>query len=144
MSRTRRRLRIVTAGVVVAAWAALYVVVVTAAPLHYDPADESAAGVNREFAVLLAVPTVLWVTAALLVVDHWWRQTGAGVAGLDGPARLLAAAAATLPADRRDWGAAMTAELTQVQDRPARWRSRHCWRPRWGRVPSCPQGGCSR
>jgi hypothetical protein len=35
---------------------------------------------------------------------------------------LLAAAAATLPADRRDWGAAMTAELAQVQDPAARWR----------------------
>jgi len=33
-----------------------------------------------------------------------------------------AAAAATLPADRRDWGAAMTAELAQVQDPAARWR----------------------
>jgi hypothetical protein len=55
-------------------------------------------------------------------VDHWWRQAGAGIAGLDGPARLLAAATATLPADRRDWGAAMTAELAQVQDPAARSR----------------------
>ena len=41
---------------------------------------------------------------------------------LDGPAWPLAAAAAMLPDDRRDWGAAMAAELAQVQDRPARWR----------------------
>jgi hypothetical protein len=34
---------------------------------------------------------------------------------------LLAAAAATLPADRRDWGAAMTAELAQVQGPASRW-----------------------
>jgi hypothetical protein len=122
MNRTRRRLQIVTAGVVVAAWAALYVVVITTAPLNYDPATESAAKVNREFALLLAVPTALWVTAALLLVDHWWRQAGASLAGLDGPARLLAAATATLPADRRHWGAAMTAELAQVQDPRARWR----------------------
>jgi hypothetical protein len=41
---------------------------------------------------------------------------------MDGPARLLAAAVATLPADRRDWGSAMTAELAQVPDRRERWR----------------------
>jgi hypothetical protein len=43
---------------------------------------------------------------------------------LASPARLLAAATATLPADRRDWGAAMAAELAQVpeRERAARWR----------------------
>jgi hypothetical protein len=40
---------------------------------------------------------------------------------MDGPARLLAAAVATLPDDRRDWGAAMTAELAQVWNRSSRW-----------------------
>jgi hypothetical protein len=50
MTRARRRLETVTAAVVVAAWAALYLVVVTTAPLAYDPATESAAKVNREFA----------------------------------------------------------------------------------------------
>jgi hypothetical protein len=44
------------------------------------------------------------------------------VSALDGPGLLLAAAAATLPAARRDWGAAMVAELAQVEDRAARWR----------------------
>jgi hypothetical protein len=122
MNRTRRRLQIVTAAAVVAAWVALYLVVITTAPLNYDPATESAAKVNREFALLLAIPTALWVAAALLLVDHWWRQAGASVSGLDGPARLLAVATATLPADRRDWGAAMTAELAQIQDRASRWR----------------------
>jgi hypothetical protein len=46
MSRTQRRLEIVTAGAVVAAWAVLYVVVITTAPLSYDPETESAAKVN--------------------------------------------------------------------------------------------------
>jgi len=36
-------LLIVTAGAVVAAWAVLYLVVITTAPLSYDPATESAA-----------------------------------------------------------------------------------------------------
>jgi hypothetical protein len=46
------------------------------------------------------------------------------LSALDGPARLLAAATATLPADRRDWGQAIVAELAQVpvQERAARWR----------------------
>jgi hypothetical protein len=56
MSQTPRRLLIVTAGAVVAAWAVLYLVVITTAPLSYDPATESAAKVNQEFALLLAVP----------------------------------------------------------------------------------------
>jgi hypothetical protein len=76
VSRTRRRLLIVTVGAVVAAWAVLYVVVITTAPLSYDPETESAAKVNREFALLLVIPTALWVTAALLLVDHWWSRTG--------------------------------------------------------------------
>jgi hypothetical protein len=62
--------------------------------------------------------------AAWLLWRAWWRQAGVRLSALDGPARLLAAATATLPADRRDWGAAMAAELAQVpvQERAARWR----------------------
>jgi hypothetical protein len=71
------------------------------------------------FMVVLGAP---WVIAARLLWRAWWRRAGAGLAGQDGPARLLAAASATLPADRRGWGTAMTAELAQVQDRPSRWR----------------------
>jgi hypothetical protein len=59
MSRTRRRSQIVTTGAVVVAWAVLYLVVVTTAPLSYDPATESAVKVNREFALLPAVPRAL-------------------------------------------------------------------------------------
>jgi len=76
VSQTPRRLLIVTAGAVVAAWAVLYLVVITTAPLSYDPATESAATVNRELALLLTLPTALWVTAALVLVDHWWSRTG--------------------------------------------------------------------
>jgi hypothetical protein len=122
MSRTRRRLQIVTAAAVVAAWAVLYVVVITTAPLSYDPATESAAKVNREFALLLAVPTALWVAAALLLLDRWWWRTGIRMSAMDPPARLLAAAVATLPDHRRQWGTAMTAELAEVGGRSARWR----------------------
>jgi hypothetical protein len=122
MSQTPRRLLIVTAAAVVAAWAVLYLVVITTAPLSYDPATESAAKVNREFALLLAVPTALWVTAALLLVDRWRSRTGIRMSAMDPPGRLLAAAVATLPDHRREWGMAMNAELAEVQGRSARWR----------------------
>jgi hypothetical protein len=122
MSRTRRSLQIVTAAMVVLAWAVLYVVIITTAPLSYDPATESAAKVNREFALLLAVPTALWVAAALLFVDHWWWRTGIRMSAMDPPGRLLAAAVATLPDHRREWGLAMSAELAEVRGRSARWR----------------------
>jgi hypothetical protein len=117
-------LLIVTAGAVVAAWAVLYLVVITTAPLSYDPAHESAAKVNREFALLLTLPTALWVTAALVLVDHWWSRTGIRLSAMDPPGRLLAAAVATLPDHRREWGMAMHAELAEVQGRSARWGGR--------------------
>ena len=122
MSHTPRRLLIVTAGAVVAAWAVLYLVVITTAPLSYDPATESAAKVNREFALLLTLPTALWVTAALVLVDHWWSRTGIRLSAMDPPGRLLAAAVATFPDHRRERGMAMHAELAEVQGRSARWQ----------------------
>jgi hypothetical protein len=75
-------------------------------------------------AVVLAPFVWLWAVAAWLLWRAWWRQAGVRLSALDGPGRLLAAAAATLPAGRRDWGAAMEAELAQVpvQERAARWR----------------------
>jgi hypothetical protein len=85
-------LEIATAAAVVAAWAVLYLVVVTTAPLAYDPATESAAKVNREFALLLTIPAALWVTAVLTLVGHWWSRTGIRLFAMDPPGRLLAAA----------------------------------------------------
>jgi hypothetical protein len=41
---------------------------------------------------------------------------------IDVPARIVAAAAGRLPEDRRDWGRAMVAELTQIQGQSRRWR----------------------
>jgi hypothetical protein len=75
-------------------------------------------------AVVLAPFVWLWAVAAWLLWRAWWRQAGVRLSALDGPGRLLAAAAATLPAGRRDWGAAMETELAQVpvQERAARWR----------------------
>jgi hypothetical protein len=68
---------------------------------------------------VLATPAMV---AAWLLWRAGWRQAGPRLASLDGPGWLLAAATATLPADRRDWGQAMAAELAQVPDPAARWR----------------------
>jgi hypothetical protein len=70
----------------------------------------------------MAVFGTPWMVAAWLLRRAWWRQAGARLSRLDGPGWLLAAASATLPAERRDWGAAMTAELAQVPARRERWR----------------------
>jgi hypothetical protein len=56
---------------------------------------------------------VLWVA---------WRRRAALDSEPDAPARLLALAVATLPEARRDWGAAMTAELSGIAGRAARRR----------------------
>jgi hypothetical protein len=78
--------------------------------------------VRLDMAIWMAVFGTPWMVAAWLLWRAWWRRPAAELSVLDGPALLLAAAAATLPTDRRDWGTAMTAELAQVQDPAARWR----------------------
>jgi hypothetical protein len=75
-----------------------------------------------DMAIGLAVLGTPAMVAAWLLWRAWWRQAGDRLAAEDGPAWLVAAAARTLPADRRDWGAAMAAELAQVEERGARWR----------------------
>jgi multisubunit Na+/H+ antiporter MnhB subunit len=62
------------------------------------------------------------VLAARLVLRHWWSVADAGMSTMDPPERLLAAAVATLPERRREWGRAMSAELAEVEGRSARWR----------------------
>ena len=97
-------------------------------------ADDPLTAQDRlDMAIGMAVFGTPWVVAAGLLWRAWWRQAGARLSTLDGPGWLLAAAAAMLPDDRRDWGAAMTAELAQVQDRPA------VSRPPSGTWPSTPR-----
>ena len=119
MSRTRRMGRVgglAASAVAAAPFAVLWVLQMRSAR------DPLTARVRLEMAIWMAVFGTPWMIAAWLLWRAWWRQAGARLSSLDGPGWLLAAAAATLPAGRRDWGAAMTAELAQVQDRAARWR----------------------
>lgn len=69
-------------------------------------------------ATVIALP---WFVAVRLLWRRWWARTGADLATLDAPAQLLAAAVAATPRHRRDWGAAMLAELDQVRDPAERW-----------------------
>jgi hypothetical protein len=85
-------------------------------------AEPPPANVVLDIAIWMAVFGTPAMLAAWLLWRAWWRQAGERLSALDGPGWLLAAAAATLPVDRRHWGPAMAAELAQVQDRPARWR----------------------
>jgi hypothetical protein len=119
MNRSRRPGRVgglVVSAAVAAPFVALWVEMMRSAD------DPLTVRVRLDMAIWLAVFGTPWMVAARLLWRAWWRRAGAELSVLDGPALLLAAAAATLPADRRDWGAAMTAELAQVQDPAARWR----------------------
>jgi hypothetical protein len=59
----------------------------------------------------------VWSVAAWLVVRAWRARVAAAA---DGPARLLAGAAAAL--ERPEWGRAMTAELAHIDGARERWR----------------------
>src|SRR5687768_6390767 len=56
--------------------------------------------------ISLAVFGTPLVVAARLLWRAWWRRAGTRLSALDGPGLLLAAATATLPAERCHWGPA--------------------------------------
>jgi hypothetical protein len=115
MSLPERRYEGVVSAVVIAAFAAFWMVAFAAG----DPPEFRSQYLYS--AILMAMLATPWVIAARLLWRAWWARHAASLHALDGPARLLAAAVATLPAERRDWGAAMAAELAHVEGRSARW-----------------------
>ena len=119
MTRTRRMGRI---GGLVASAAAATPFAYLWVQMMRSADDPLTARVRLDMAIWMAVFGTPWMIAAWLLWRAWWRQAGATLSATDGPGWLLAAAATTLPADRRQWGAAMAAELAQVQGRSARWR----------------------
>jgi hypothetical protein len=116
MNRTRRRGGLVVSAVAAAPFAYLWIGMMASAD------DPLTLRLRLDMALWMAVFGTPWMVAAQLLWRAWWRRAGAGLSELDGPARLLAAAAAALPPARREWGAAMAAELAQVRGRAARWR----------------------
>jgi hypothetical protein len=109
-------------GLAVSAAAAAPFVHLWVLQMMNDARDPLTLRARLDLAIWMAVFGTPWMVAARLLWRAWWRWAGARLSILDGPGWLLAAAVATLPADRRDWGAAMAAELAQVQGRAARWR----------------------
>lgn len=100
--------------VAASAWLAGFVVSIG------GPGDDAPDWAGHVLAVgLISAP---WLLAMRFLWRAWWARHGDDVAALDAPARLLALAVATLPADRHDWGAGMTAELAGVRDPRDRWR----------------------
>ena len=75
-----------------------------------------------ELVVLCLVLSAPWMVTAWLLWWAWRTEAASSSTTMDPPARLLAMAIATLPEGRRDWGAAMVAELAQVRDHSGRWR----------------------
>jgi hypothetical protein len=90
--------------------------------LQARDAEPPPANVLLDIAIWMAVFGTPAMLAAWLLWRAWWRRAGGRLSALDAPGWLLAAAASTLPADRRRWGPAMAAELAQVQGRRARWQ----------------------
>jgi hypothetical protein len=74
-------------------------------------------------AIISFVFAPLVVTVALLL-SIWWKQitsNRAALPALDTPGLALASAVRQLPEERRDWGAAMLAELGEIRRRRSRW-----------------------
>jgi hypothetical protein len=116
MNRSRLHGGLVVSAVVIAVFAGLWAMMVSAGD------QQLSAGQRVGVALVMAVLATPWLIAGWLLWGAWWRRAGAGLSRLDGPARLLAAARAMLPDHRRAWGAAMAAELDQVRGRGSRWR----------------------
>lgn len=72
--------------------------------------------------VLIVFAFTVLVQAIVLVVGIWRFQSRANRSDADGPGRLLDAAVRRMPAERSEWGRAMTAELGQIQGTSSRWR----------------------
>jgi hypothetical protein len=116
MKSLDRNYESIVSAFVVAVFAAIAFVVVAT----NDPPEFNEQYVQLAIAWLLI--TTPWVFAARLLWRAWWAQHAARLSVMDGPARLLTVAISALPDERREWGAAMVAELEQVQDSSSRWR----------------------
>jgi hypothetical protein len=165
MNRMERRGVNVVSAAVLAVFVLFAALGVATAGPPEDPGGWLQLAVNW---AVFAAPSVL---AARILWRAWWAQTGARLSTMDPLARLLATAVASLPADRADWGTAMTAELARcaVAGRggglppaaPARrcshraatdrrsWRRRRSPRPwssplDWQSAMPCPGWGSSR
>lgn len=70
---------------------------------------------------LATLAIMLSALAITLLLRIWWGRTRDRRSAMDGSELLLAAAVGGLPDERRDWGAAMMAELAQLRNPSSRW-----------------------
>lgn len=110
--RTRTRWELAVMAAVLVAFAALL-----GFPFFtVGPPDTGSEG-HLPVLIIWAVLSAPSVVAARVLCRAWWRGDTR-----DGPERLLGWAVGVLPEGRRDWGAAMIAELAEVRDPVARAR----------------------
>jgi hypothetical protein len=76
------------------------------------------------FGIVSFVFTPLAVTVALLLclLRNRIKDIRSTLPTMDTPGLLLAVAARQMPGERREWGAAMMAELSEIHDLASRWR----------------------
>ena len=110
-----RRIERVLMAVVAAAFAAFWLIEFALE----DPPEYSSQYLVSAF--MVAVIATPWVFAVRILWRAGCARSAAGRRDSDGPARLLDLAVAALPDDRREWGAAMTAELDHVEGSSSRW-----------------------
>ncbi len=115
MNRSAQRVELALSASVVIAFAAYWGMTVYLS----DPPEYQSQYVLS--AIAMTVLGAPFVVAVRLLWRSWWTRYGADLAAMDGPALLLAAAVATLPEGRAEWGRAMLAELAHVQSRSSRW-----------------------
>ena len=109
---------LLAAGVVVLALGWVVGFTLSVGGLPSDPGPSSAYFVM--VAVVGTVVAVPWAFATRMLWRDHRRTTPANQN--DGPATLVALAVATLPAERRDWGLAMQAEVSGLAPGATRWR----------------------
>jgi len=115
MKDIERYIERVLMAVVAAAFAAFWLFAVALE----DPPEYSSQYLISAF--MVAVIATPWVFAVRILWRAWWAPYAAAMPRADGPARLLVLAVAFLPNDRREWGAAMAAEMDHVEGRSSRW-----------------------
>jgi hypothetical protein len=92
-----------------------------AVPAYISIADGNLTGPVREQVIIWLLFAAPAFFAAWLLVNAWWNSSGQRLSTMDGPARLLAVAVGAMPETRKEWAAAMQAELTEVRGRWGRW-----------------------
>jgi len=97
------------------------------AQMMHNADDPLTAQARLDMAIWMAVFGTLWMIAAWLLWRAWWRQAGAKLSGMDGPAWLLAAAAAARRASRSARKSSRSARVASRRRTPRGRRNASAW-----------------